>query len=97
MKNPKVTKEKRDKWVQVMQNVLMSSEESCDDGDTIIVHPLPWRSECVTRMFHGIDKYLLEKKSPQAKRQQVHRIEGVLSTRTAPDNSNGHIPGWALK
>ena len=61
MKNPKVTKEKRDKWVQVMENVLMSSEESCNDGDTIIVHPLPWQSEWVTRMFHGIDNNFLKR------------------------------------
>ena len=70
----------------------MSSEESEDDS--IIVHPIPWRSAYVSRMFAKIDAYTINKKSSQAKRQMKSRVVGRPSTRprlTSPD-----VPDWAL-
>ena len=42
MKNDKLTEESRQKWLKVMINEMMSSEDSGDD-DAMIVHPIPWR------------------------------------------------------
>ena len=59
----------------------MSSEASGNDSDdSIIVHPIPWRSEYVSRMFKKIDAYSDKKKSSQARRQTKNRIVGSPST-----------------
>ena len=67
----------------MITNDYMSSEESGED-DSIIVHPLPWRSEYVSSMFKRIDAYCEKKKSPQAKRQMKQRIQGRASSRRQP-------------
>ena len=42
----------KEKWRKVLVADMMSSEESDDaDDGTIIVKPLPWRSEKVTDFF----------------------------------------------
>ena len=71
------------KWLKVMGNVYMSSEESGGE-DTIIVHPLPWRTEYVNQMFQRIDAYCSSRKSPQARRQTKKRSMGSSSTRPKP-------------
>ena len=93
MMNNKLTEEQRTKWLAVVKNELISSEES-DEDDTIIVHPLPWRSEYVNRMFQKIDKYCFSKKSPQAKRQMKKRMTGSPSSREMPVTMD---PVWAFK
>ena len=70
----------------------MSSEESGDD-DCMVVHPLPWRSEYVKKMFLKIDTYVMNKKSSQAKRQMKHRKVGAISDRAQP----GDAPDWAIR
>ncbi len=78
-----------------MRNDFMSSEESdSDTEDTIVVHPLPWRSHYVTLMFERIDKFQAAKQSPQSRRQTKPRKEGPLSTRAFP--RSGDIPDWAV-
>ena len=69
----------------------MSSEESGGE-DTIIIHPLPWRTEYVNQMFQRIDSYCFSKKSPQAKRQTRKRSVGPSSTRPKPTNG----VSWAI-
>lgn len=93
MMNNKLTEEQRTKWPAVVKNELMSSEES-DEGDAIVVHPLPWRSEYVNKMFQKIDEYCFSKKSPQAKRQTKKRITGSPSRRPIPATKE---PIWAFK
>lgn len=67
MRNKRLTEEQKDKWLAVITNDFMSSEESGPDDD-IYVHPLPWRSDYVTKMFNTIDNYVLkEKKSSSQK------------------------------
>ena len=80
LKNSKLTEDQRKKWLTVITNDYMSSEESGEDN-SIIVHPLPWRSEYVSSMFKRIDAYCEKKKSPQAKRQMKQRIQGRVSRR----------------
>ena len=69
VKNSKLTEQQHTKWLTVVKNEFMSSEESDENDDTIVVHPLPWRSEHINKMFCKIDAYCYHKKSPQAKRQ----------------------------
>ncbi len=83
MKNSKLTEDTRQKWLKILVNEMMSSEESGDE-DKVVVHPLPWRKDYVNQMFHKIDDYCLARKSVQAKRQMKERSNGVLSTRAAP-------------
>jgi aspartate carbamoyltransferase catalytic subunit len=47
LKNGRLNEEQKAKWLKGMDNVYMSSEESGGE-DTIIVHPLPWRTKYVT-------------------------------------------------
>ena len=87
-----MTSAQRDKWLKVITADLMSSEESEDD--TIVVHPLPWRSSYVTSMFEKIDAYCARRKSGQAKRQTKTRRIGRSSSRPRP--SDNDVPDWAL-
>ena len=92
MRNGKFTSEQRSKWLKVTKKEYISSEESADD-DFIVLHPLPWRSDYVTRMFSKIDAYIINKKSSQAKRQMKRRRLGNISTRPKPKDA----PDWAVK
>ena len=83
--NSKLTEEQKKKWLTVMSNDFMSSEES--EEDQIVVHPLPWRTPYMNTMFLKIDAYVTEKKSPQARRQTKSRKTGFPSTRQRPFDS----------
>ena len=80
------------KWSKVLINDCMSSEESGDD-DTLVVRPLPWRSDLVNTFFANLDKKNMEEKSPQARRQLKGRLSGSPSSRPTYE----HLPQWALK
>lgn len=92
-KNSKFTEDQRNKWLKVATNDYMSSEESGED-DCIIVHPLPWRSSYVDKMFSKIDTYCKSKKSPQALRQMKERRIGSPSDRRKPESD---LPAWAVR
>ena len=50
---------------------FMSSEESDDESeDIIVVKPLVWRSERVTRFLQQLDEKCKDTKTTQAKRQR---------------------------
>ena len=85
------TEEQRTKWLTVAKREYISSEESGDD-DGIVVHPLPWRNDHVSKMFTKIDDYIKNKKSAQAKRQMKVRRLGAPSKRAPPANA----PDWAV-
>ena len=91
MKNSKLSEESRQKLLSVMTNDFMSSEESGDD-DTIVVHPLTWRSQYVKVMFQRIDAYNKNAKSPQARRQMKQRSNGSVSSRVSPSDA----PEWSV-
>lgn len=94
LKNSRLTEDQKKKWLAVMTNNFMSSEESWTE-DSIVVHPLPWRTEYVNKMFRKIDAYCESKKSPQAKRQTKRREYGMASSRPEPD-INEDLPRWAV-
>ena len=80
MMSKRLTEDRRKKWMSVMKSDYMSSEDSGDDDDTIVVHQPGWRSEYVDRMFAKIDDFNRTTKSAQARRQMKRRI--TLSTAT---------------
>ena len=92
MKNRRLTEDQRKKWLTVVTNEYMSSEES--DDERILVHSIPWRSDYVNRMFSKIDQYCNERKSPQARRQMKERVTGRPSSRCSPGSD---APTWALR
>ena len=93
MQNSKLTEAARQKWLNVMTNDMMSSEESGEEG-TLVIHRPRWRSEYVLSMFGKIDDYCRARKSPQARRQMKNRsVVGVESSHPAPVGA----PTWALK
>lgn len=95
LKNTKMTEEQRKKWLTVITNEYMSSEESGED-DSIIVHPLPWHSDYVNKMFKKIDCYCENLKSPQARRQTKRRVSGGASFRPKPDYVDKIPPKWSI-
>ena len=85
-----MSKETKEKWLSVLTNDFMSSEES--DGEDIVIHPLPWRSARVDEVMSKIDAYILKQKSPQARRQMKSRKVGTISERSQPVDA----PRWAV-
>lgn len=86
LKNSRLTEDQRAKWLSVMTNDYMSSEESEED-DVMTIHPIPWRSEHVNQMFQRIDSFCNSRKSPQARRQMKQRTTGRPSNRTQPSSA----------
>ena len=60
----------------------------------VVIHPLPWRSEVIDRMFQKIDEHMSVKKSSQAKQQTKERTVGVVSNRKCPIGD--HVLSWAI-
>lgn len=83
MKSKKLTSETKEKWLKIVTNDFMSSEESADD-DSVVIRPLSWRAPCVDHMFQKIDEFNMSKKSGQSKRQTKSRKKGFLSERPKP-------------
>ena len=75
-----------------MVNDMMSSEES-GDGDAVVVHPIPWRTDYVNKMFCSIDNYCKASNSAQARRLMKQRVAGRESAREAPTD----MPSWAVQ
>ena len=92
-KNTKVSEDSKKKWMLVMKNDFMSSDDSGSDDDTYVVRPIPWRTKYVNTMFDRIDKYNAAKKSSQARRQMKSRVIGAPSSRPIP---TGDVPEWAV-
>ena len=90
----KLREKDKEKWSKVMTKEFMSSEESGDENNSVIVRPLPWRSNRVDSFFQSLDKSSLEGKSPQSLRQMKKRVIGEVSSRSKPD-SHG-LPSWAF-
>ena len=85
-----MSQETKEKWLSVVTNDFMSSEES--DGEDIIIHPLPWRSARVDDVMSKIDEFIVKHKSPQARRQMKSRKVVAVSERRQPHDA----PQWAI-
>ena len=87
----------KEKWKKVVTAEFISSEESGDEDNVIIVKPLLWRAEKVTRFFYKLDDLSSTNKTPQAKRQRKTRIVSTdYSERKQSDNTKDNYPQWAL-
>ena len=93
LRNSKLTPDQHTKWLAVVKKEYMSSEESGDE-DSITVHPIPWRSDYVSKMFSKIDMFVNTKKSCQARRQMKQRKIGSPSSRPPPPGDSA--PEWAI-
>ena len=100
LRNKKLTKEQQVKWLQVMRNEMMLSEESDvdEEGEGIaIVDPLVWRSKYCSSMFSKIDKYSYSLKSALSRLQTKRRKYGSPSTRPPPPGVCSSLPEWAFE
>lgn len=88
----------KEKWKKVMESEFISSEESANDeegDDIIIIKPLLWRADKVSRFFHQLDEKSLANKTPQARRQRKCRvISSDPSDRPQPEANK--FPAWSL-
>ena len=53
-KSKKLSPEQKERWLQVISNDFMSSEESQEDD--LVIHSIPWRSKLVDSKFQKIDQ-----------------------------------------
>lgn len=75
----------KEMWRKIMTMDFMSSDESCIEGDEVLVSkPLPWESGKVTHFKQALDDAALQEKSPLAKRQMKPRRRGMHSCRLKP-------------
>ena len=73
----------------------MSSEDSSEENNCIIVKPLSWRATRVDNFFQSLDDKGKDGKSPQSIRQMKRRIMGESSQRPKPVAGTG-ILSWAM-
>ena len=65
--------ERLKKWMNVMVNDFMSSEESCEEDDTFVIRPLPWRSFKVNEFFGRLDTTSKTHRSSQSRKMRNGR------------------------
>ena len=93
LKKCAMSEKDKEKWGKVLRADVMSSEESDDADDAVIIKPLPWRSLRVTRFLKELDQAGVESKTMQAKRQRKQRVMGSSeSERPMPVVA---LPSWA--
>ena len=85
-----ISKEKRDKWNEVLQFQYMSSEDT-EDESTLAVWPLPWLTEKVEKFKATLDGVKTEKMSAQSKCQAKKKVKGRYSTRPKPSGGSAWI------
>lgn len=64
----------------------MSSEESGDEGITLIKRPLPWLKAKYSNSLHFLDQLYFERLSRKSKGMVRQRENGEPSERPAPSN-----------
>ena len=64
----------KEKWVKCVVTECMSSEESDDDKDVIMVKPLLWRAAKATKTLQNLDLLGIEGETKQAQRQRMERV-----------------------
>ena len=74
------SEDEKEKWMSVIKLEIMSSDESGEDDEIIMVHPLPWLSAEVVAFKQQLDEQLNKEKRPQAHHQMKPRVVGAPST-----------------
>ena len=89
----------KDKWSKCVAAELLSSEESDNENDTIVVKPLPWRADKLTEFLHNLDILNVESKNMQSRRQRKERvISSGASTRPILAGADAaKFPKWVIK
>ena len=77
----------------MISDVMSSEESATEDDEMLIVKPLPWRSERVSRFFKQLDDRIEHSKKAQAKRQRKQR---VLSNSSSVCPKPSALPAWCL-
>ena len=82
----------RERWFEALQVDTLSSEKSDEKNneDILVVRPFSWRSSEFEKLLNIIDKEREVKRSSQAKRQLMKRVNGPFSARNRPDS----VPKW---
>ena len=88
--------ERLKKWMNVMVNDFMSSEESCEEDDTFVIRPLPWRSFKVNEFFGRLDTTSKTHRSSQSQKMRNGREPGEPSERPCPITKYGKSLLWAF-
>ena len=95
-KKSTLPEKEKEKWNKVLISDFMSSEESDDESeDIIVVKPLVWRSERVTRFLQRLDEKCKDTKTTQAKRQRKQRVASN-DTSVHPKPVVANLPSWAF-
>ena len=94
MKRSSLPKRQKEKWSKVMIADMMSSEESDEGDETIVVKPLQWRSSRVTEFFKNIDVLGTERKNSQALRQRKPRV--ISSVASQCPKPAATLPCWVF-
>ena len=87
--------ERLKKWMSVMVNDFMSSEESCEE-DMFVIRPLPWRSFKVNEFFGRLDMTSQTLRSCQSQKMRKKRDSGEPSERPCPIAKYGKPLLWAF-
>ena len=86
----------KEKWKDVLNIILMSSDESEieEDGtDVIVYHRLPWLTDVMEDFKQMLDTETLQGITQQALHQTKSRKTGAPSTRPEPTEKS-HPPSW---
>jgi len=85
-----LTKEKYEKWVEVLKLEYMSSEDYGEEN-TLVVRPIPWLCKKVEEFKATLDDQRLKDMSAQSRRQAKEKVRGAPSTRPRPSGGSGWI------
>ncbi len=85
------------KWLNVVVDDFMSSEDSCEDDDaTFFVRPLPWTSLKVNDFFGRLDTTSQNHRSTQSRKMRNKRQIGEPSERPCPIDKYSKTLLWAF-
>lgn len=84
------------KWMSVMVDDFMSTEESGDDDERFIVRPLRWRSLKVKDFFGRLDVMAQSRRSSQSRKMRNERTIGEPSNRPCPITRYSKSLLWAF-
>ncbi len=91
------TDDERIKWMTVMEDDFMSTEESCEDDNTAFtIRPLTWRSLEVNDFFGRLDTAAKNRRSSQSRKMRYERHTGEPSQRPCPVSKYGKSLLWAF-
>lgn len=83
----------RERQAEIACRLYTRIDELDEDG-TFTVRPLPWRSDKITGILHGLDNKHDKRRSKRSKLMTFERVYGPISDRVIPSNTS--IPSWCV-